>query len=210
MAQTTGGNRRPANHPPRWSPRPGVRLFRRPAVHWAMAAALAVLSATVVGHVTSEADARRAAFGDTRAVLVTTRSVAAGDPLVEATTLQDVPTAFVPDAAVSTAPRHSTSAHDMTAGTIVTATSVRRTVALGSAEVAVAVPTGPTTPVLSPGQQVLIVVHADPFTGVEPAQIEGGVHRVDDGQVTVTVQRADVEQLAAALNGNGVTLALVR
>jgi hypothetical protein len=73
-------------------------------VPWLVAGGLATLAGAAVGQVASAADDARSQWGDTRAVLVVTRPLHAGDRLTGAVTRVDRPRAVLPEGALASVP----------------------------------------------------------------------------------------------------------
>ena len=79
-----------------------ARLRRRPVPWWVATLALSALTAQVVTGALARAEAGAARYGRTRAVLVTTRPVEAGEVLgPDAAEVRRVPAGFVPSGAAS-------------------------------------------------------------------------------------------------------------
>ncbi len=68
---------------------------RHPWVHWLLVGAVALAAAASIHDRVRRLDAEREAWGETRAVWVTSRAVAAGDTIVAVP--RDVPVAMLPD-----------------------------------------------------------------------------------------------------------------
>ena len=73
-------------------------LARRPALHWIVVGGLAVATGAELLDRDDRVERARAAWGDTRAVLVADRAVAPGEPLVASS--RQVPAAMVPASAI--------------------------------------------------------------------------------------------------------------
>ncbi len=194
--------------PPTWSPSPLRRVLRRPVTYWVAAGLLALTSVLVIQEITADARSLQASYGDTTAVLVTTEPVAPGDELDTLTRFQEVPVGLVPDSALAEIEPGQTAAMPITRGSIVTAPQVVDSTRLAGHETAVAIPRGPLTPPLVPGQSVLIVINADPFVGVETQMIDAWVMSSGETQVIAVLGRADLTVASAALQSGVVTLAL--
>jgi hypothetical protein len=75
-------------------------LARRPWLYWAAVGALALLVGVLVSRATSQVEAARNAWGETRGVIVATVDVRPGEPLAGATEQRQLPTPMVPVGAV--------------------------------------------------------------------------------------------------------------
>ncbi|MFV2038748.1 MAG: SAF domain-containing protein [Acidimicrobiales bacterium] len=184
-----------------------TRLARRPALYWSVAALLATLTAGTVYQLVSTAEELKAAYGESVEVLVTTDPVARGQRLAPAVERRAVPVALVPVDAVDEVPGAAVAGRAISKGAVLTDQDVNRGEDLGADQAAIAVPLGPTTPSLSPGQHVLIVVNADPFVGLEPAQLPATVHAIDSERATLAGARSDLNVLSAALQSGSITIA---
>ena len=116
------GVRRPRPLTRRRPPRATVpwhrRLRHRPAgiVPWLVAGGLAALAGLAVGRVASAADDARSQWGDTRAVLVVTRPLDAGDRLAGATARMDRPRAVLPEGALASVPPNARAGRTLVRG----------------------------------------------------------------------------------------------
>ncbi|MGI9621684.1 MAG: hypothetical protein ACR2PK_02510, partial [Acidimicrobiales bacterium] len=71
----------------------------------------------------------------------------------------------------------------------------------------VAIPNAATIPPVQPGAALLIVVNADPFSGLEPSVIGAIVTEVSEERIVVSVDLVDLPETAAALNDGSITIA---
>ena len=198
------------------------RLSRSPVVFWGLVAVLAVLTATVVGGMTSRARAEAARYGSLRTVAVARHPAGAGtvlrpDDVSEAR----VPAAFLPEGWVR-------SASEVVGRTVVVplfggAPILRGQLApwgvqgvaalLPPGGRAVAVPTSGATPKLRTGDvvDVLATLEADVGAGEEPTvEVAVGALVVDVGEESATVAVApdEARRVAFALTAGAVSLVL--
>ncbi len=193
---------------PTWSAALLTRLLRRPAVYWSAVAALALTSVLVVNRYTADARTLRSAYGATTEVLVTTEPVQPGDLLAERSTRRDVPVGLVPDAVLENVGPDDRAMGPLTTGSILTAAAVSTAAGIGPDDAGVAMPVGPTTPPLAPGQQVLVVINADPLAGTDVHLVDGRVVEVTEERVVVAIARRDLAVTSAALGAGNVVVAL--
>lgn len=216
---------------PRLHLRRAVRRARRsPALWWLAAAAVAAYATTRVGAIDDEAEARRAAWGESVPVAVATRAVAAGEVLGPLdVTIEAWPVAVVPAGALDEAPVGRTATAPIVAGEAVVAARVAPE---GLSEVAarlppgwraVAIPAaaggfGGDLPPLAIGDHVDVLASFDTFdvrdgsSGGEPAGVVAEaalVVDVSDTTVTVGVPASVAPDVAFATSRGTVTLALV-
>ena len=198
------------------------RLSRSPVVYWAVVVVLAVLTAAVVGRLTSRARAEAARYGSLRTVVVARQPVQVGTVLRPADVSEErVPVAFLPEGWVR-------SASEVVGRTVVTplfrgAPVLRGQLApwglqgvaalLPPGARAVAVPTGDATPRLRTGD-VVDVLATFPDTGggggeptVEVA-VGAPVVDVDEESATVAVAPDEARRVTFALSAGAVSLAL--
>jgi hypothetical protein len=129
-------------------------------------------------------------------------------PLTNATQTRDFPLSLVPEDAVNEVDVGDVAAHTITAGSVLTSADISTRGSITTAQVSIPVPISPTTPPVHPGAQVLLVVNADPFNGLEPQLIPGTVSDITDQQVVVAINRADLPTASAALSSGTATLAV--
>lgn len=194
--------------PPRWSPNLATRLVRRPVLYWSLAAVLAAVTAITVDRTISAAEELRGAYGDTLEVVITTAPITSGEVLKGSTERRVFPIGLVPTDALNDLAEETTASRNISQGAVLTSQDINAGDDLHPDQAAVAIPLSPSTPPLSPGQGVLIVVNADPFVGVEPAQIPATVHAIDEERVTLVVARSELNVLSAALQAGSITIAL--
>lgn len=192
----------------RWSPSILRRLLRRPILYWILALSLAVATGLIVSAATVRARALESAFGERTSVVVTTSPISAGMPLTDVTQTRDFPLSLVPEGAVNEIDVDDVAAHTMTAGSVLTSADVSPRDSITTAQAAVAIPISPTTPPVHRGVHVLLVVNADPFSGLEPQLIPGTVSDITDQQVVVAISRSDLPTASAALSSGTATLAV--
>ena len=192
-----------------------LRVRRSVVVWWTTAVALAAVTGVVVAGVVRGAEARAAQYGSVQRVLVARHEVAAGRVLRAGDVRwKDMPRAFVPDAPLASSPVGRTVVVPLERGEVVLASKVAPSGLTGVAallrngERALAVPTGPGTPPLGPGD-VVDVLATVPETG-ETALVaaRGRVLAADERAITVAVRPQDAPAVAAALATATVTLAL--
>jgi Flp pilus assembly protein CpaB len=179
---------------------------------WLLVMASAVLVATLVGHVVSRAETTRRRWGETRPVLVTTRSVLAGSSLRAATEVRQWPLALVPDGALPSLPDHVARAGIvLTAGSAVTRASLRSPESDGRDRPRLALPLGDAHPPMRPGDQVDVWATTDPSLGdgrlsTQQVARKATVIHVDDDSATLAVRPEEVADLAAATSTSTLTL----
>ncbi len=86
----------------RWMSRMRMTVARHPWIHWAFVALLATAIGGSIAIGLAGVRREREAWGMTRTVLVATRAIVPGEPVVDAVEPRDVPVALVPAAAVAT------------------------------------------------------------------------------------------------------------
>ena len=200
---------RPSADPASWAPSPPTRLLRNPRVYWLAAALLAAITLTTVHRLTSSAQSLRDAYGETTEVFMADAEMATGELVADHARLTSVPLALVPDRAITSIDSADRAAAPISRGTMLTSHDIVAEPSLTAELAALALPIGESTPPLTPGQEVLVVVHADAFTGTLAQTLPAHVHRTGDVQVLLAVRRADLATISAAIAGNGVTIALV-
>lgn len=212
-------------------PRPSLRRWvrrarRSPTAWWSAAAALALAASLRVGAIDDEAEARRAAWGESVTVVVAERDLAAGDVVTRGdVAFADWPRALVPAGALEELPIGRTAASPIVAGEAVVAARVAPE---GLSEVAALVPPGwravavpsasggfgADAPPLDVGDRVDVLATFDTLDldagdSTTETVAEGAlVVDVGDTSVTVAVPAADAERLAGAAARGTVTLAL--
>lgn len=191
-----------------WAPSRLARVARSPGSYWILAALLAVVTATISYRLVAHADALQRSYGEAAEVLVTARAAIPGDVVDEATVLRAVPLALVPADAVSEVAPGATLARPISAGAVITSQDLSSSDQLLSDQAVIAIATNPTTPAVVAGQALLAIVHADPFSGLEPAVIEATVQHVDSERLSLVVARRDLVTLTSALQNGQVTIAV--
>lgn len=199
-----------------------ARLRRRPLLWWLAALALSATTAQVVGGALARAEAGAARYGDTQDVLVTTRSVEAGELLGrDAAEVSKVPVGFVPEGSVGAEALGSRVAVRLHAGEVVLG---GRLAGAASSAVAAILPTG-TRGLAVPADAAALPVEVGDVvdvlatlaelggvgTGAPTTTVAAGALVVDvvEGAVTVAVPEDDVGRVAYAISTGIVTLALV-
>lgn len=189
-------------------PRSTVPLHRRALADpvglrsWLLVAAAGVVVAALVGHVVSRAEASRARWGQTRSVLVTTRPVRAGDPLLGATAVRAWPVALAPDGSLGVPPREGERAGTaLSAGTPVTRAALRP--ATDGHRPRLAISLGDVHPPLRPGDRVDVWATTDPSLTDGRLSTERMAHAatvtsVQDRSATLAIDPTEVSDLAAA------------
>lgn len=198
----------PQSSPPRWSPTLATRLVRRPVLYWSLAIVLAAATAITVDRTISVGEELRSAYGATVEVVVTTAPVTRGDVLQGSTERRAIPIGLAPADALNDLADDAIASRSISEGAVLTSQDINAADDLRPDQAAIAIPLSPSTPALTPGQHVLVVVNADPFVGVEPAQIPGVVHSIDEERATLAVARSDLVVLSAALQAGSITIAL--
>lgn len=192
---------------PQWGPTRLARIARSPGSYWILAALLAIATATISYRMIANAEARERRYGTAAEVLVTTRAASTGDKVDETTALRSVPLALAPADAVSTVAPGTTMVRPVSAGAVVTSQDLNTSDQLASHQAVIAVAANASTPSVVPGQQVLAIVHADPFSGLEPAVIEATVLEADGDRLTLILARSDLVTVTSALQNGQVTIA---
>lgn len=173
-----------------------------------LAVALALGTAIAVNQLTAEARRLRDAYGATLDVAVVADDVEVGRRIADVAELRAVPIGVVPDGALVAIEDDAVAAVPLTAGTMVTRPHVRNGTALAADEAALALPVGPTTPVLSAGALVIILSAADPFAPGPTTQVSARVLEAGAAQVLVAVHLDDLPAATTAVASGTVTLAL--
>ena len=203
-------------------PRPGLALRRQPRVRTALVVAVGLLCGVGVTATVHQADAARAAWGQSTAVVMARRDLAAGERLDrESTEVVDHPGPLVPADALTRLPADARLTQPVYEGEILRS---ERLAPAGASAVAarlpegtraVAVPTDPgTTPPLEVGDRVdvLVAMAAEAAGGGPPSfALATDVEVVDVTELAVTLAmpRDAAPRLAVALGQAAVTLALV-
>lgn len=195
--------------PTTWRPSGLVRVARKPVLYWALAALLAAATALTVYRVVTGAEAARASYGDTVEVFVTAAGIEPFTPLDPLVQRQAVPLALVPADAVYSLSPGAVAGRSVSPGAVLTLQDLATDTSLAPTEAAVSVPIGQTTPLLSPGQAIVVVINADPFAGLDSAQLAARVYAVDPERLTIAVSRNDLAALSAALATGSITIAIV-
>jgi hypothetical protein len=184
----------------------GVRqlLARSPWVRWVVVAALAVSAGLAMAHAGRRVDAARAAWGDTRAVLVADTDISPGTPLEGVTHVVDLPGPLLPVSALDRVEPGATARQAIAVGEVL----VQRDVAAVAAPQALipdgwlAVPVSEAVPSGAlPGDRVVVA------SGGVVLAADGLIVAAEATGVLVAVPAAAAAQVAqAAANGDAVLL----
>ena len=99
-------------------------LARSPWILWAVIGALALAAAALAARAMARVDDARAAWGDTRAVLVATADIEPGAALAGVTRLEEMPSPLVPASAINDIDAATTARQAIAAGEVVVAQDV--------------------------------------------------------------------------------------
>jgi Flp pilus assembly protein CpaB len=189
-----------------------VRFFlRRFPIGWWVAAFLLVLvTGLTVSSLVGRASSLASRWGAPERVAVATRSLEVGDVVASGdVVLRPVPSGLVPAGALRRPPVGRTVLAPLARGEVVTRARIGTLIPDGTR--ALAVPVGPGTPPLRPGDRVDVLAT---FEGDEPtfavASGAGVLDVVADKAVTIAVTVDEAPRVAFALAQGAVTLALVR
>lgn len=186
-------------------------MFRR-----SLELALLVATALWVVVVVNRAEEARSHWGTTRTVIVATTDHAIGTTAIDdGFRSAEHPTAMTPQDALETMPNPD----DLIVGAILTgdvvterhlASTRPRTVLVPEGMRALGVPVALGLPPLQPGDQVDVILFAEPLesNGERSRSRQGQVLRVDEATITLAVQAADAGTIADTLVSGRVTLAL--
>ena len=191
-----------------------LALRRRPLAYWCTTALVAAAAALLVGALTARAEAAAARYGGLRPVVVVHGPVGTGDDL-EAGDLriEQVPRAFVPEGALSSAPEGRTALGPLYPGEVLLSARLAPDGVHGVAALlpegtrAMAVPAGPAALRVRTGDLVDVLATAPDGTSRVVAD-EATVVDAGDATTTVAVQVGDAPAVATALTQATVTLAL--
>lgn len=196
------------------------RLARRPSLFWLAAVVLASLTGLTVARLLGQAQASAARWGETRLTLVATVDLVPG-AIVKAgdTAVERRPVALVPAGALDAPAEGQTVAAPILAGEAVMAERLAPAglsplaAALPAGGRGIAVPTGPGTPPLEPGDVVDVLVTFDPDSVGDgeptfPVARAAAVVDVGEEAVTLGVSQEEVSRVAFALTAGVVVLVL--
>ena len=181
--------------------------MRRRDVYWCVAAVLAIAAGAIVHGQTSDARSLVARLGTTTDVLVADVDLAPGEPIEPSSSLVAVPTGLAPASALAAAPSEAVAGRRIAAGAILTALDLEGPAATRADEASIAVASATSTPPVSAGDDVTLVLAADPFVGLAGRLVDGRVVSTVDDRVVVAVERSDLPDVAAALHAGGLTVA---
>jgi len=179
-----------------------------------LGAALLLVTTSTVYRTVADANQHKAAYGQTIAVAVAQTDAQPGDKVGQRARLVELPRALVPTGAVTAAAfddAQNTNAgfrRPLRSGAVLTDLNIGAAPVTVDDAAVVAVPIGPATPPLVAGQQVVVVLHQDAFSGQEGRLVDAVTYGVSDTQVLLAVPMADLQHVSAAVGANGVTLAL--
>lgn len=182
-------------------------VARRPWLYWAAVGALALLVGVLVSQATSQVEAAKEAWGETRGALVAIAEVQPGEPVAGATELRQLPTPMVPEGAVSELEPGATATQRIAPGEIVMAHDVAAT-------------SGPQT-LIPDGWLAVSIAEPVPTgvrTGDDVSVASAGVVLADDAvvvgvvgeSVLVAVPAAEAPQVAQAASSGDVALLIKR
>lgn len=184
-----------------WKPSVVRLVLRQPLLYWSIALVAAAISAYAASQAVPDPEA-------TVDLWVTTTDVEAGEPLLEAAHLVEVPARLAPERALVELGAGDVATRALSRNVIVTTADAGTADPVAADEATVALPVGPTTPTLRPGAAVLVVVHSDPLAPAEPTVEPGRVIAVDDEQVMVAVHVDVLVDIAAAVSRGTASLAV--
>jgi Flp pilus assembly protein CpaB len=204
--------------------RPGLALTlrRRPRLRTALTVTIALLCGLAVAGTVDQAERARAAWGSSRAVLVATEDLGAGERLDAGNTrVVSQPTSLVPGGALAAVPADARITVPVLEGEIVReerlapagASPAAARLPRGARAMAIPVEAG-TTPPLVVGDRVEVLVALAPEAagGGPPGfalATDVPVVGVSEAAVTIAVGRDVAPRLAVAFGQGAVTLALV-
>lgn len=108
----------------RWMSRMRMTVARHPWIHWAFVALLATAIGGSIAMGLAGVRREREAWGTTRTVLVATRAIVPGEPVVDAVESRDIPIAVVPPAAVGAIDAAATAVRLVGAGEMLVAADI--------------------------------------------------------------------------------------
>jgi len=198
------------------------RLSRSPLFFWAVVAALALLTAAVVGHLVSRARAEAARYGSVRTVVVVTAPVEAGAVVrPDDVSVRTVPAAFLPEGWMGSTDEvvGRTVVVPLFGGQAVVRANLAPWGLRGIAALlppgtrAVAVPTGAASPPVRKGDVVDVLATFDPPAGGDgdptfPVALAAPVVDVGQESATVAVTPSEAAKVAYAVVRGAVTLAV--
>lgn len=197
----------------RWSWWVRHRL-RSPALYWAAAVAIGLLTASTVARTLHEAEVARDRYVHWTSVAVATRDLAAGTLLVEGDVrMTRLPSSMVPRTAWRRPPVGHRVRDDVTSGEVLvrgrTATTSSATASrVGTGDRAVGIPVSEPAMALQPGDHVDVEVLDPAGTGYEPAAEDVEVVAVVEGLVTVSIPADAVGEVIGAVAAGTAQLAL--
>lgn len=193
------------------------RVVRHPVVFWAAATLVAAATGAFVHTLVARADVALHQWGDTRPAVVALVALDRGDVVVASdVALREMPAALVPTGAVSALPIGDVVASPMYAGEVVVAGRLAAGSLRGVAALlppgtrGIAVPVGPATVDVLPGDAVDVLATFDPSMPDPTFAVAEGalVVAVDEQAVTIAVPVEDAPRVAFAVAQAQVTLLL--
>ncbi len=202
----------------RWGGSRWGRLARRPWFYWLVAATLALTTAGLASDLVADARRAREQWGEHSRVLVTRALIEPGQPLTpDDVEHRDLPIAVVPPGAVTVLEPDATAVSAILPGEVVLAGRLSgraRAALVPNGTGAVAVPNGPGSPPLEPGDRVQLWATLDPFVAAEgararePVAREAVVLEVADDHALVAVDDDDLAATTNAVAQGAITVVL--
>jgi Flp pilus assembly protein CpaB len=197
-----------------------LKLRRVPALYWILSLALAACTSVTIFRLAAAADSRARYWGTMAAVPVVTEPIAAGATVEPAHfEIRRVPESLLPHSAVEFEPAGLTAIVPMWPGEVLVEAKLAPAgldgpaAMLQTGERAVAVPRSETTPPLSPGDRVDVILNLDPsVTGGGPPAIPVAravrVLHLTEAAVTLAVPAEDAAKVAFGAAQGALSLAI--
>lgn len=198
-----------------------MRLRRLPALYWILAFGLAISTSVTVFRLTAAADARARHWGTLAEVPIATSHIAAGDTLgPDDYELRRVPESLLPEPGVATEPDGLTALVPLWPGEVLVESKFAPAGLDGPAallepgERAVAVPRIETTPPVSVGDRVDVVLTLDATAAggigppAVPVALAARVVHVDEEAVTLAVPATNAPRVAFGAAQSALSLAV--
>ena len=195
-----------------------MRLRRLPALYWILAFALAVCTSITVFRLTAAADARARYWGTMAEVPIAVSPIAAGETVrSDHYELRRVPESLLPESAAAGEPVGLTAVVPLWPGEVLVESKFAPaglegpSALLEPGERAVAVPRIETTPPVSVGDRVDVILTLDPAAAGTPAVTVSRAARVlhvDESAVTLAVSAADAPKVAFGAAQSALSLAV--